>query len=391
MKKSIQILSTLLFLFLIGCGEKETTQQLADNGDLVAIRAKKKELSDQLKSLNAEMAILDSVIGIQSGEKNLPLVTTFQSKQENFKHFIELQGTVATKQNMLIYPEVAGILVKVNVNEGQRVSKGQILASIDNGGLNSQLIQLKTQLALSKTTFERQERLWEQKIGSEIQYLQAKTSYETQQSAVTQLERQLAKFTITAPFNGIIDDIIKEQGSVVAPAGPGSEIFRIINLSEMYIEVAVPESYIANIKEGTEVQVHIGVLNKIVASKVRSTGNFINPSNRSFSVEIPVPNSDSQIKPNMSAKVMINDYTSAQAVLIPQSIISENAEGDQYAFLATKMGSDKVDVVKKRIITTGRTQGDYVEVLSGIMAGENIIQEGARSVKDGQEVKIITK
>jgi RND family efflux transporter MFP subunit len=297
---------------------------------------------------------------------------------------------VATKQNVLVYPEAAGILTSVNVTDGQKVSKGQVLARIEDGAVRNQLIQLKTQLNLAKTTFERQSRLWDQKIGTELQFLQAKSNYESQKSAVDQLEDQLDKFVIKAPFTGIIDDVIQEKGTVVSP-GPGSQVFRIINLSNMYIEVPVPETYIRSIKTGETVKVFIPVLGKTVESKIGQTSNFINPNNRSFNVQISVPNKDQEIKPNMTAKVLINDYINESAILVPQSIISENAEGQQYAFLATKVNKDNEGEVHRSIIETGKTKGDFVEVLSGIEQGADVIQEGARSVKDGQQVKILKK
>ncbi|MFY0600847.1 MAG: efflux RND transporter periplasmic adaptor subunit [Cyclobacteriaceae bacterium] len=392
MKNTLLTLITLVALILTSCGGEETTiKDLIANGDLETIRAKKKELSAQQKVLAGDIAMLDKAIGTKVGNKNLPLVTAFKAKKQKFEHFIELQGDVTTKQNVLIYPETAGILVKVHVKDGQEVKKGQILATIDDGGMKSQLLQMETQMALSKTTYERQDRLWKQKIGSEIQYLQAKSNYEAQQNAVDQMKSQLSKFKITAPFSGVIDDVIKEQGTVVAPAGPGSEVFRIINLSDMYLEVPVPESHISTITKGKSVTVYFPVLNQTIQSKVRRTGNFINPNNRSFIVEIAVPNKDRLIKPNMTAKVLINDYLSEEAILIPQSIISENAQGEQYAFVISKVGADNIGKAVKKIITTGQTQGDNVEVLSGITSGVSIIQEGARSVKDGQEVKILTK
>ncbi|MEP1097562.1 MAG: efflux RND transporter periplasmic adaptor subunit [Cyclobacteriaceae bacterium] len=378
-------------ILMTGCGSTETTtSDLIAAGDIESIRAKKKELSAKQKELDNEMELLDAVINATDGNRNLPLVTTFTAQTQKFDHYIELQGDVTTKQNVLIYPEVAGILLRVNVKEGEKVKKGQVLATIDDAGVSSQLLQMKTQLALAKTTFERQERLWEQKIGSEIQYLQAKTNYEGQQNAVNQLETQLGKFKITAPFSGIIDDVIKDQGTVVIPGGPGSEVFRIVNLTEMFLEVDVPETYIASITRGKTVKVYFPVLDKTVESKIRQTGNFINPNNRSFTVEVPVPNLNGQIKPNMSAKVLINDYLSEQAILIPQSIISENAEGQQYAFVVSDIDDELVALANKNIITTGKTQGDFVEILSGLNNGDNVIEEGARSVKDGQKVKILS-
>jgi len=387
MKKIVYFFIAIIALSSCGDSKEKSIEALVSDGDLKAIRAKKAELSNSHKQLEAEITQLDRAIAKLDGRKNYPLVSTYEVKEKPFHHFLELQGNVMTKQNVLIYPEMPGTLLRVYVKEGQRVSKGQLLASIDDGGLGSQLNQLKTQLTLAKTTFERQKKLWDQKIGSEIQFLQAKATYEAQENAVKQLESQLGKSTIKAPFSGIIDDVIKEQGTVVAP-GPGSEVFRIVNLLDMYISVDVPERYVGNVTKGKEVNVYFPVLGDSVVTKVRQTGNFINPDNRSFMVEIPVPNKNGTVKPNLSARVKINDYTNESALLIPQSIISENAEGNQYIYALTNKESDTIAEAKKMIITTGKTKGNYVEVLSGLNNGAYLIQEGARSVKDGQKVEI---
>jgi RND family efflux transporter MFP subunit len=386
-----KILYTTIVLFvLMACGTEkgQSVEDLIAEGDLEAIRAKKSEISEQQKALESEATKLDSAIALLGGEEKLPLVTTITAEPQNFVHFLDLQGEVKTKQNVLIYPEMAGTLDRIYVTEGERVTKGQLLAKIDDGGMGSQLEQLKTQAELNKTTFERQKRLWDQKIGSEIQYLQAKTNYEASQNAVKQIESQLGKSTIRAPFTGIIDDVIKDQGTVVSP-GQGSEIFRIVNLSNMYIEVDVPETYLGQISKNKEALVYFPVLGDSVATKIRETGNFINPSNRSFRVEIPVPNKKGLIKPNLTARVRLNDYTNTEAILIPQSIISENAAGEQYAYVSSEPNAKNEAVVTRSIITTGRTQNGQIEVLTGISGGNHLIKEGARTVKNGQKVKIL--
>lgn len=386
MKKIIVLLTVTISLLSCGGGDQSVNGIIAKN-DLEAIRAKKNEITTQQKLIEAQIKSLDSAIAILGNEEKLPLVNTLIAKTEVFNHYLELQGDVSTKQNVLIYPEMAGTLQKVYVKEGDRVSKGQILATIDDGGMSSQLSQLKSQAALAKTTFERQERLWNQNIGSEIQYLQAKTNYESSENMVSQAQSQLGKSTIRAPFSGIIDNVIKDQGTVVAP-GQGSEVFRLVNLSDMFIEVEVPETYLGSVVKGKEAMVYFPVLGDSITTKIRETGNFINPSNRSFEVEIPVPNKEGKIKPNLTAKVSLNDYTNENAILIPSSIISENAEGDQYVFVAEDINTEDEAVVKRIIITTGKTQGANIEVLSGLENGNHIIREGARSVKDGQKVKI---
>jgi len=387
MKKILFTIITAVLLLACGSGQKQSVDELISSGNLENIRAKKGEISKQQKDLELQVKKLDSIISILDSNEKFPLVSTIQVHTHKFNHFLELQGDVKTKQNVLIYPEMQGTLQKVYVREGQRVSKGQLLATIDDGGLSSQLGQLKTQAELAKTTFERQKRLWEQKIGSEIQYLQAKTNYEATENTVKQLQSQLAKSTIRAPFSGIIDDVIKDQGTVVAP-GQGSEVFRIVNLSNMYIEVDVPESYLGGIKNGKTAIVYFPMLGDTITSKIRQTGNFIHPNNRSFSAEIPVPNSNGNIKPNLTAKVSLNDYTNEKAITIPQSIISENSQGDQYVYVAQEKDKD-IAVVSRRVIHTGRTQDSVVEVLSGIADGDLLVKEGARTVKDGQNVQIL--
>ena len=222
-----------------------------------------------------------------------------------------------------------------------------------------------------------------------MQYLQAKSNYLAQDQAIAQLEQQVAKTIVRAPFSGTIDDVFTEQGSVVMPGQ--TELMRIVNLNNMYIETDVPEKYVANITRGKKVEVEFPILGKKVDSKVRQVGDFINPSNRTFKVEISVPNKEKAIKPNLTGELRINDYSNESALLIPQGIISENANGEQYIYvIKDKTGNDKA-TAEKRIIVTGLTQGDYIEVIKGLDPGIEIIQEGARSVNDGQEVKIINQ
>ena len=386
MKKIYSIFA--IILVLSSCrGQKE--QSLIDviaSKDLAQIRAKKSELDNKMQQISAEIKLLNTEIEILDTLKRVPLVTAIKLKNEVFTHFLELQGNVTTKQNVLIYPEVAGTLEKVFVKEGQKVSKGQALGRIDNGGLEQQVAQLEATTALAKTTFERQKRLWDEKIGSEIQYLQTKTNYEASKNQLAQLKKQIDKFTIRAPFSGVIDDVIKDQGTVVAP-GPGAEIFRIVNLSNMFIEADIPESYITDVTIGKYVEIDFPVLGKSLETKVRQTGNFINPANRTFKIEVGVPNNDRSIKPNLTAKLKINDYTNAEAILIPQSIISENANGEQYVYVIKNLNNDK-GIATQTIVKTGKTQGDVIEILEGVTSGDVLIEAGARSVKNGQEVKI---
>ncbi len=388
MKKLITLLT--LAAFIISCGGKEVEISVADliaSGDVAAIQKKRDELATQQQDINSHLKELDTKLMALSPEGNLPLITAFKAEEIKFDHFLELQGSVDTDQNIVVTPEMGGVLTRVYVKEGQRVSKGQTVATVDDGGMSQQLAQMQVQADFAKTTFERQERLWNQKIGSEIQYLQAKSSYEGQLNAINSMKQQLGKASVKAPFSGTIDDIITEAGSVVAPGQ--TQLMRIVSLKNMYIKTDIPETYINDVVKGKDVEVFFPVLGKTIAAKIGQTGSYINPNNRTYKAEINVPNKDNMIKPNLTARLKINDYTNENAILIPQSIISENADGDQYIYILQDLEDTKA-VAKRVIIKTGKKQGDVIEVLEGITNGDQIIQEGARSVKDGQTVKIIT-
>lgn len=386
MKHIYSLLIVTLLLASCGGDNKASVEDIIASNNLEQIRARKAQLDGEQFAITSQLKRLEAKIKELDPQERIPLITTFEAKASVFNHFVELQGNVSTKQNLVIFPEYAGILSRVYVKEGQKVSKGQQLAKIDDGGLSQQVAQLQIQADLAKTTFERQARLWKQNIGSEIQYLQAKSTYEAQQKAVSQLQEQIGKTVVRAPFSGTIDDVITEQGSVVAPGQ--SQLFRIVNLRDMYVETDVPERYISNVVPGKDVQVRFPILGKSMDAKVRQAGNFINPANRTFKVEVAIDNKEADIKPNLTAKLKINDYTNDNAILIPLSIISENAEGQQYVYTIADKVENKAKA-KRVIIETGKTQGDFIEVLSGLENGNEIIDEGARSVKDGQDVKVL--
>ena len=389
--KNIYLL-IIITVFLNSCSNKKepSLEEVLATNDVELLKSRKSEIDAKLEELTLSLNQLNNKLSVLNKDRNTPLITTITTSEQKFNHFIELQGNVKTKQNVLVYPEMPGILNEVYVKEGQKVKKDQILATIDDGGLSQQLLLLKSNEQLAKTTFERQKRLWDQQIGSEIQYLQAKTSYDSQKNATKQLKKQLGKFTIRAPFSGIIDDVFKEKGTVVAP-GPGAEIFRIINLSNMFIETDVPESYISSIKKNKMVEVNFPILGRSYDSSIRQVGNFINPSNRTFRIEVGIPNLDGEIKPNLTAKLRLNDYSSSNAILIPQSIISENAKGQQFIYVV-KDNKEKNQVYAERlVIETGKTNGDFIEVTKNLDANVEVILEGARSVNNGQVVKVINK
>jgi membrane fusion protein (multidrug efflux system) len=386
MKSTISTLLLTLALVSVSCQSKSSgsIDELIASNDESLLRAKRTELSDQRNALDADIKRLDVVIASLDKSASLPLVATYEVTPQEFNHFTSFQGTVKTMKNINVYPEMPGQLLEVLVVEGQKVEKDQVLARIDDGGLLAQLEQAKSQLLLAETVFKRQERLWSQNIGSEIQFLQAKTQFESAEKAVDALGLQAEKSVVRAPFDGTVDQIFKEPGTIVAP-GMGSELFRVVNIDEVYVEVDVPETHITSISEGSIVRVNLSAIGEEIDARIARVSKVINPSNRSFTVEIPLDNKSGYIRPNLMASVAINDYSNKSAIMIPQSVVSENAEGQQYCFALEK--SAEGYIAKRLIIQTGKTSEDFIEVLDGVKNGALLITEGAKKVSDNQPVK----
>lgn len=384
MKKSILLLITIITLVSCG-GDTKSVDAIMDSGDLVAVKAKRTELNKQQRELKTDIDRLNEYIDTHEKKERPALITAEVIKDSIFKHYVEVQGNVETDQNVVLNAEFSGVLTTVYVMEGQNVSKGQRLAKIDDGGLSSQVAQQEAQLALAKTTFERQQRLWDQKIGSEIQFLQAKTNYEAAKNITNQLRSQLGKTIITAPFSGVVDEIISDPGQVVVPGQ--TPIIRLVNLSNMYVKASIPETYLRNIKKGTQVKVTLASINEEFKGTVRQVSNYINPNNRSFDIQIEIPNTDGLVKPNLIATVKVNDYSAENAITVPENILQENAAGETIAYLY-KPVNDSVGVAKRVLLETGLSYENHTEVKAGLKKGDTIIKEGAKTLRDGQKVTI---
>jgi len=387
MKNIIKI--TFISLILISCGKENLESKVnkaLEAKDKKALTELKKDIKSQQKQLESlEAKIQKYMASTQADKTNYTLITARQIQTDTFKHFFNLQGNVKTDQNILIYPEFSGELEKIYVKEGDQVQKGQILAKIDDGGLRDQIQELQSRVDLAKTTFERQKRLWQDSIGSEIQYLQAKTNFESTQNSLQSLQKQLGKTEIKAPFNGKVDDIITDEGQVVTPGGMA--VFRLVNLSKMYIEAEVPENYLSDISIGTPVEVHLKAIGKTFKAQINQMGSFINPDNRKFRVKINIPDRIKNVKPNLIANVLINDYQNMEAIVVSENILQEAADGTQISF-KIKMKNDSLGQAIRTPLKTGKHYNGQVEVLEGISVGDFIAKEGGRNLRDQENVKI---
>jgi len=384
---SIIVFGSIALLMACGGNPELSVDQIIAQGDLVAIREKRNILLSEQQERSNQLQLLDAAIADLSQEQYLPLVSTQMVQPTVFQHFIDLQGSVATREDVVVLSEMSGTLYQIVVTEGQSVSKGAVLAKIDDGGMTQRRAQLAIQMNLAKTSFEKQERLWNQGIGSEMQFLQAKANFEAQLEGLKQLDSQLKKTVITAPFSGVVDEIMAQQGSVVYPGQ--SPIMRIINLQNMYIEAEVPERHLSAITQGAKVEVFFPILNRSVNTTIKQVGQYINQANRTFKIEIAVPNLDGMIKPNLTGRIKISDYTKENALVVPLSVISENGNSEQFVYTIKKSEGEDKGVAERRVITTGLIQDGKIEVLSGLEPNAEIITEGARNVRAGQAVQVI--
>lgn len=378
MKKIILIFTASILLF--SCGQKEeavTTDTLIETKNVANIKAKRDLLQAEISKIDAALATLE----VKTTQEALVSVLTV--KDTVFNHYLEVQGNVNTKENILIQPEMPGTLVSLNVIAGQRVAKGQILGRTDDGGMGQQLASVENQYALARTTFERQKNLWDQKIGSEIQFLQAQTQMIGLQKAVLQMKAQLSKTLIKAPFTGVIDAVFVERGQVVSITPQG--LMRIVNLSNMYVSTEVPETYIGKLKVGSLVNVSLTSLGKTYQGKVRQVGNNINPANRSFGIEVWVPNPGNLLRPNQVAKLQIIDYTKKNAIVVPTNTIQANGDGTKFVYIANNVNG-KTGIAKKVVVTTGQSSENVTEILSGIKTTDIIITEGINTIQEGTKL-----
>ena len=388
MKKNVYLLGLILVFYNCSqSNEGDNNSNPLNSNNLKELNEQKAFYTKKINDLNVELEKINNAIEDLTVTEKRILITALKTKATFFEHQIEVQANIKTRKNIMIYPEFNGRLIKLNVSEGQNVKKGKLLALIDDAGLKDQLEQSKLQLDLAKTTFERTERLWEQKIGSEMMYLEAKTRYKSAFKQVSQIKQQLSRTKVYAPFDGIIDEIPARLGGNLVPGV--TPILRIINLNSMYVESDVPENYLPNIIKGSKALVTIPALNQIQTTQIQLTGNFIAPSNRTFRIEAPIKNSNGLIKPNLNARLSIVDYTNQKAILVPQRVIREDAKGEPYVFVLKKPEENQGYTTEKRKIILGKNKKEMIEITKGLTSDELVVDEGVSLVVENQKVKRI--
>ena len=339
------------------------------------------DLTNEIKSLEAELVELDGV-QIYGGKK--VAVRTIIASKEAFDHYFEASGEIESVNEAFISPEVNGQVIDISVVEGQKVNKGQQLAKLNTSLIEKNIQELKTQLEFAETMFEKQSDLWNRNIGSERQYLEAKNNYQNLKDKYQTLTTQYEMSIITAPFSGVIEDIMIKEGEL---AGPGMMLMQVISLDNLVVKTKLSESYLSSIVVGETVSINFpSYPNMTMNAKIARVGNVINKQNRTFIVEINLNNKDNRLKPNMLANVIFNDYSGNDNFVVPSVLIKKDLQG-RYLYVVAK--KDGLDRAEKRYVTTGRSYQDVTEVITGLKSNEEIITDGYSNVSNGGAVNII--
>jgi RND family efflux transporter MFP subunit len=297
-----------------------------------------------------------------------------------FKHSFETQGNVESENNILVPAQSQTLVTAIYVKEGDRVSKGQLLAKSDGSILEKSIAALKVNVDLTNTIYEKQKRLYDQEIGSEIQYLSAKSSKEGLEKQMAALQEQLKLTRIISPINGTVDEVNLKVGESAMFGG-----IRVVQLSALKVKAAISEKYIASVHKGDEVKINFPDLDTIIYKKIESVSQVINPDNRTINIEFSLPSGIKDLKPNMISVLSITDYVNENASVVPQKIIQRKGD-EEFLFVAEKDGDNWKAV--RRIITIGQTQNGKAEVLSGLKTNDKLIIYGYQNLSDGQLVRV---
>lgn len=378
--KPIKITALVLSLFLAACGgEKSKEEQLKEKKE--ELKTKEAELS----KLTSEVEKLRKEVGGKGEEEETGIKTVVPTVMAGtpFTHGIDVMGKIEGDENVKIGGEMGGNVTKVYVKVGDKVSRGQLLAETDNATMVQGLQELKLQRSFAQTLFEKQDRLWKQGIGSEVQYLSAKNNVDAMDSRIATLNQQISMSRIKSPINGTIDAVDVKPGQVIAPGMP---VIGIVNKNNLKVKAEMAESYINNVKKGNTVVVKVPDAAMEFETKIKYSGQQINPLNRTFNVEMPIDKKHyDQLAPNMVAKLSIIDYENKNALVLPSTVVQKDANGKYVLLLVEEKGKFKT---KKTPVETGLTYKGHVEITKGLSAGDKVITTGQTGLTDGEVVKV---
>jgi RND family efflux transporter MFP subunit len=373
MRKIFGISALALLLSVAACNSGNTDKE----AQLAELKKQQKAIQEQITILEAELKAAGK--GKAAEKKTVP-VTVASVQPDTFRHYLEVQGRVDFDQNVLVSAKVPGVLTSVRVKRGDRVSKGQTMATIDAQVLEQNIGEVRTRLDLATVAYEKQQNLWNQKIGTEMQYLTAKNNKEALERSLATLQQQRDQYNVKAPVTGVVDDVIPNAGEAVAP---GIGIIRVVNPSGSKIVAEVSEAYLSKIQNGDEALVRFPDLNKEITARVDVVSRFINPGSRTFTIELRPKNINVELRPNLVAVVRIQDYKKENAIIVPVNLVQRD-DKSQYVYVAQPQGERYL--ATRREVQTGMNYRGQVEVLSGLSANDRVITAGYQSVNEGQPV-----
>ncbi|MCX6274241.1 MAG: efflux RND transporter periplasmic adaptor subunit [Bacteroidetes bacterium] len=372
MKKIIALF--LVASVVISCGKSGSTDK---KSELENLKKQQAELKEKINKLESEIALTDT----SKDEKGKMIaVTSLEAKP--FMHYIEVQAKVEGDEDVSLSPEMPGSVTAVLVKAGDKVSKGQVLVTLDDRAISQQLESMKSQVDMAVTLFNRQKNLWDQKIGSEVQFIQARTQKESMEKQYAALQEQWDMTRIKAPFNGTVDEVSVKVGSAAAPGYPA---VRVVNPSNLKVRGEIAESYISKVKSGNDVLIYFPDEGTEVKTKVTYSGQAINKLNRTFNVEVRLSPKDGNFHPNQICILKIADYTSAKAFVVPVGAVQKSSDGEFVFVTAEENGKT---VAKRKTVESGITYNGMTEIKSGLIAGDQVITLGYQNVIDGDPVKL---
>jgi len=383
MRKLILSLVAIAVL-LAACGD--SASPAFNPNDLGSLKKEVKEKENKIRELKAEIAELEEKIEVLDTTKRVKprrLVTTMPVEKEAFNRFVEIQSTIEADDLVMVTSEVAGRITQMTMKEGDGVRRGQLIASLDMESVDKQIAELETALSLARDVYTRQKRLWDQNIGSEIQYLEAKNGVERLEKSLETVQFQLTKSKVYAPISGVVDRVTAKSGEL---AMPGVPIIQILNTNKVKVVAAVPERYLTAVKRGDQVRIEFPALDMEKVAKVTQIGRTIHPANRTFEVEVDLPNGKGIFKPNLLALMHINDYSEKEAISVPADAIQQEIGGKDYVYVVAE--GEEGPFAKKIYITKGESADNRIVITEGLKGGEQLNLEGARTLAENELVQI---
>lgn len=371
----IAFATIILIVSVVSCGKKEDNTLLGKKAQLAELKKEHLDVKDKITNLQKEIEKLEP-----SKEEKVKTVVASPVLASNFQHFVESTGRLEAENNVFVSPQMGGAITKIFVKVGDFVTKGQKIATLDNSILRNSIQEVQLQLETAKTIFERQKNLWDQKIGTEVQYIQAKSSVESLERRIVTLRSQDGMNVVLSPISGVVDEVRLKEGEIAAP---GLGILRVVNLNNLKVVANISDTYAGTISKGNLISIKFPDLNKEIKTVISYVSQTINPASRTFTVEAKVPNIDKSLKPNLLAIVSINDQSKGGAIVIPQNLV-QNTEQGAIVYVIESEGNKKI--ARSRIVTSGLTYDGKVEIKSGLKVGDTIITEGYQEIVDGQLV-----